>query len=162
MIMRTWGAAVFLVLVGLWTAPSSAADSDRHSGYYFPTPRTEEIYKARAKALPETNRKRRIGFTTALYGQMATLPYAPPYAVFAKGEEADKLIIVALRDGEMNTIYRARAVLAMMTANARSSQYFQDHHVEDYFTFFDLAVLLGFTQITVSDGHRFAHRILLR
>lgn len=158
--MRGVAIGLFLWLAaGPWTA---WAAQDRHAGYYFPTPRSEETYKARAKTLPDANRARRIGFTIGLTSQMQNLPYPPPFAIFAKGEEAEKLIIVGLREGEMNTIYRARAVLAILTASARSSQFFQDHHVDDYFTFFDLAKLLGFTQITVSDGHRFAHRILIQ
>ena len=40
-------------------------------------------------------------------------------------------------------------------------QLVRDMKVDDIFTFFDLARLLGFTEITVSDGETFAHQIKL-
>jgi hypothetical protein len=54
-----------------------------------------------------------------------------------------------------------RAVLATMTAVARTMPIFVDNGVEDHFTFFDLAKILGFEQITVTDGDSFAHQVFL-
>ncbi|MCE7897559.1 MAG: hypothetical protein DYH19_12425, partial [Gammaproteobacteria bacterium PRO8] len=87
--------------------------------------------------------------------------YAPPYAVFAKGNDSEKLIIVGLRDGELNTIYRARALLATFTAVARATSFFQQNTQPDEATFLDLLKLLGFRQVTISDGHDFAHQIII-
>ena len=81
--------------------------------------------------------------------------------MFAKGTEAEKLIIVALVDGRIDTIYRARAVLANMTAAARMLPAFQEMGVQDWFTFLDLAHMLGFKKITISDGRDFAHQLLI-
>lgn len=158
---RALGLLAALAVLAL-VAPGEAGKVDRHTGYYYPAPRTEEVYTARAQTLPEGDRARRIGFVTSLSLQMQSNAYSPPFAVFAKGEDAEKMIIVGLRDGELNTIYRARALFAMLTASARGSQFFVDHHVEDYFTFFDLAKLLGFSQITISDGQRFSHRVTIK
>ena len=91
--------------------------------------------------------------------QMMSNPYPPPFAIFAKGDEAEKLIIVGLYFNSYNTLYRMRALLAILTASSRMTPFFNEVGVEDYFTFFDLAKLLGYTQITVSDGRDFAHRI---
>jgi len=49
-----------------------------------------------------------------------------------------------------------------MTAVARGTQLFRDDPEADRYTFFDLAHLLGFEQITFTDGASFAHRIELR
>lgn len=135
------------------------ANGDRHAGYYYPEPATSERYEARARRLPEAKRALRIGFVTGISQQMSGRPYAPPYAIFAKGGEAEKMIIVALADGPLDTLYRARAVLADLTAMARVLPIFQELGVQEWFTFFDLAKMLGFTQITVSDGRAFAHQI---
>ncbi len=132
---------------------------ERHAGYYYPPPKTQETYVARAKTLPDSDRKRRLGFVTAMTAQMMSNPYPPPFAIFAKGDAAEKLIIVGLYENSYNTLYRMRGLLAMLTASARMTPFFNEAGVEDYFTFFDLAKLLGFTQITVSDGRDFAHRI---
>jgi hypothetical protein len=94
--------------------PAVSAE-DRHAGYYYPPPMSEEVYKARARTLPEANRSMRIRFVTGVTQQLQTRPFPPTAAMFAKGAEAEKLIIVALEDGRIDTIYRARALFANLT-----------------------------------------------
>lgn len=136
--------------------------SERHAGYYYPPPETTETYIARATPLAGAVRRRRLGFVTALSAEMQGRPYPPDYVVFAKGAQSEKLIIVAVQQGRYDTIFRMRALLATLTAAARLTPLFQELEVDDVYTFFDLATMLGFRQITVSDGERFAHRIYLR
>jgi hypothetical protein len=146
------------------SGPAAAQDNaqdDRHVGYYYPQPQSHEVYKARAKTLPEAGRRQRIQFVTGVTNQLLAQPYPPTAAMFAKGSEAEKLIIVALEDGRIDTLYRARAVFANLTAVARVTPIFQEFGVEDFFTFFDLAKMLGFVQITISDGRDFAHQVSL-
>ncbi|MGF1595212.1 MAG: molybdopterin-guanine dinucleotide biosynthesis protein A [Kiloniellaceae bacterium] len=155
---------------GIWLAAALAlglnatvaAAQDRHAGYYYPEPTSTEIYDARALTVPETSRKGRIAFVTGITNEQNKAPYPPQAAIFAKGSEAEKLIIVALEDGRIDTIYRARAIFAQMTAVARLLPAFSQLGVEDYFTFFDLAKMLGFEQITISNGRDFAHQIEIR
>ncbi|MCP5155370.1 MAG: molybdopterin-guanine dinucleotide biosynthesis protein A [Ectothiorhodospiraceae bacterium] len=140
---------------------AAAAATDRHAGYYYPEPASSESYALRVAPLPDANRKRRVLFVTEMTNQMLASPYPPPFAIFAKGEEAEKLIITALyRDG-YDTLYRLRALLAMLTARARATPLFRELQIEDMLTFFDLLGMLGFEQVTVTDGDRLAHRILL-
>ncbi len=142
------------------TAVAALAD-DRHAGYYYPDPATTETYKARAKTLAGADRAQRIAFVTGVTLKQRERPHPPVLAMFAKGEEAEKLIIVGLVDGRLDTIYRARAVLAMMTATARATPIFQEYQVEEIFTFLDLCKMLGFSQVTISNGKDFAHQILI-
>ena len=72
------------------------------------------------------------------------------------------MIIVRQQPGALGTIYRARALFATLTAVARRSRLFQEFGVQEYFTFFDLARLFGFTRITISDGESFSHQIYLK
>lgn len=167
-IMRRIGVAVLLGVlcwgVGTRTdlAQAQSAAQDRHAGYYYPEPETREVYEARVPRLPGSDRLRRIGFVTVMTNEMLKNPYPPQFAIFAKGAEAEKLIISSLNENAYNTLYRARALFAMMTAIARSTQLFQEQPNADRFTFFDLAHLLGFEQITFTDGASFAHQIELR
>lgn len=46
-----------------------------------------------------------------------------------------------------------------MTAQARATPIFTELEAESTYTFFDMAVLLGFKQITISDGQSFAHQV---
>lgn len=154
------GAVGVLVLVLGWT-PATLAE-DRHAGYYYPQPASSETYEARALTLADSDRNRRLGFVTIMTRELLSRPYQPDFAVFAKGEQAEKLIIVGFEDGRLDTVYRARALFANLTAMARESELFRDYGVQDVFTFFDLCKLLGFVQITVTDGRDFAHQVFIK
>jgi hypothetical protein len=144
------------------TGPAEDGDGDRHAGYYHPEVGSEELYPSRAPVLPEADRTRRIGFATALtQGQLAR-DFPPFYAVYAKGAEAEKMILVALEAERLDTLYRMRAFLAQLTAVARTSPMFVEADVADWYTFLDLLHMLGFEQLTVSDGRDWAHRYHLR
>ncbi len=147
--------AVTGAATGAWAA------GDRHAGYYYPEPASREVYQARSETLPNADRATRIGFVTGIAKHVSERPYPPQAVMFAKGAEAEKLIIVALVDGRIDTLYRARAVLANMTAAARMLPAFQEMGVQDTFTFLDLAHMLGFKQITISDGRDFAHQLII-
>lgn len=153
------GRILLVALVVALGLGGAAQAAERHAGYYYPEPQTSEIYKARGQTLPDAKRALRIGFITGLANQLLGQSYAPTQAIFAKGTEAEKMIIVAFQDGQIDTIYRARALFANLTAVARIMPLFQEYGVQDWFTFFDLAKMLGFQQITISDGRDFAHRV---
>jgi len=85
-------------------------------------------------------------------------PYPPRFALFAKGKDAEKLLIVALQDDFLDTIYRARAHLAALTSLARSTPIFKKVGATEL-NFFDLLKMLGFKQLTISDGDQFAHQV---
>ena len=161
--MRISAAIVTLGAALVWLgaiAPAGAA-GDRHAGYYYPEPATREVYEARSSTLPEADREMRIGFVTGIAQRSAIQPYPAQAAMFAKGTEAEKLIIVALADGRIDTIYRARAVLANMTAAARMLPAFREMNVRSTFTFLDLAKMLGFKKITITNGRDFAHQVII-
>jgi hypothetical protein len=160
--MRFVLAAVLVVIgsVALGAHSVVAQDAvDRHEGYYYPETASQETYVARAVTLPQATR---IGFVTGMTAQQLKAPFPPQFAIFAKGDEAQKLIIVALNDTAIGTVYRARALLAQLTAQVRTTQFFQELGVADFFTFFDMAKIMGFEQITISDGDRFSHQVLIR
>jgi len=163
-------AAVALGGAGIAAAQSAAGKGktetarkgkyDRHEGYYYPPLKSPpEIYKARAVTLAEATRTRRLAFVTELTNQMMRNPYPPPFAIFAKGDDAEKIIIVGLFEGGYNTIYRARGLLAMLTARARMTPIFRKHQVEDVFTFFDFLKLQGFERLTITDGKSYSHQV---
>ncbi len=139
--------------------PVDVSAADRHQNYYYPTITSTETYKARAKTMDDASRQMRIGFIVAQTLGQRDRPYPPRFAIFAKGSEAEKLIIVGLDGHSMATLYRARAVLAQLTAVARSTDFFRHLAVEDVFTFLDLAKMMGFRRITVTDGQTYAHQI---
>ncbi|MFT6582190.1 MAG: hypothetical protein ACJAU6_002631 [Alphaproteobacteria bacterium] len=155
--MKTLGL-VALMMVAIIAGAESTSAKDRHAGYYYPEPTSFETYKARARTLQESSRRNRITFVTNLATDLLKRPYAPEFSIFAKGARAEKLIIVSTRGDAYDTLYRARGLLARLTSIARVSPLFKKHKVDDFFTFLDLCKLMGFRQLTISDGRHFAHQ----
>jgi hypothetical protein len=169
MLHRVLVISLLVLMPGVATAasdgqgtPASNAAESRHEGYYYPKITTREVYKARTKPLPKMDRHERLLFVSATTQQQGSAPYAPRYVVFAKGDEAEKLIIVGLDDQTLGTIYRARALLAALSSLARLTPLLRDADLEDTLTFYDLAKLMGFTQITISDGRTHTHQVMLK
>ncbi len=162
---KAWAMIAGAIIGGLAVlsgGPLAAQPVDRHEGYYYPPVSSQEAYVSRAQTLKDSTRTRRLGFVSGLTQQLAEQPYPPPYAIFAKGDDAKRLIIVSFEDGHLNTVYRARALFASLTGLARLTALFQELQVEEIFTFFDLCKLLGFSSITITDGDKFTHQVTLK
>lgn len=152
------------VPLSAWAQSQSGSESpqdsdDHHAGYYYPAVTSSETYHSRVKTLPDSDRTRRVGFVTGVTAGQTERPYAPTTAMFAKGKDAEKLILIGLEDGPMDTLFRARARLAMLTATARTTAVFRDLDPQSQYTFLDLLKLLGYSQITLSDGRTWSHQI---
>jgi hypothetical protein len=142
--------------------PAAAATEDKYVGYYYPKPSSTEVYESAMQTIAGVDRAQRIQFVTVVSQGTIQSSYRVPYAVFAKGEKADKLIIVGLAPSEFGTIYRMRALLANMTTMSRMSPFFQERTVAEDATFFDLLKLLGFTSVTITDGDKLTHQVTIK
>jgi hypothetical protein len=54
-----------------------------------------------------------------------------------------------------------RALLANLTAVSRVTPFFRENTLPEYATFFDLLKLLGFEQLTVTDGVALTHQVII-
>ena len=147
------------------TAPAAApkaAGEDRYIGYYYPKPTATETFESTMQTIAGAERAQRVQFVTVVSQGTIQSAYRVPYAVFAKGEKADRLIIVGLQQGELNTIYRMRALLANMTTMSRLSPFFQERTVAEDATFFDLLKLLGFRELTITDGEKTTLQVTIK
>jgi hypothetical protein len=142
--------------------PAAAAADDKYIGYYYPKPNSTETYESAMQTIAGVDRAQRIQFVTVVSQGTIQSSYRVPYAVFVKGEKADKLIIVGLAPNEFGTIYRMRALLANMTTMSRMSPFFQERTVAEDATFFDLLKLLGFTSVTITDGDKVTHQVTIK
>jgi hypothetical protein len=141
---------------------AAATDEDRYIGYYYPKPNSVEVYQSAMQTVSGVDRAQRVQFVTVVSQGTIQSSYRVPYAVFVKGEKADKLIIVGLAPNEFGTIYRMRALLANMTTMSRLSPFFQERTVAEDATFFDLLKLLGFTSVTITDGDKLTHQVTIK
>ena len=144
------------------TAAAAPAGEDRYIGYYYPKPTSTEIFESSMQTIAGTTRTQRIQFVTVVAMGTLQSAYRVPYAVFAKGEKGDKLIIIGMQPGEMSSIYRMRGVLANMTTMSRLSPFFQERTVAEDATFFDLLKLLGFASVTITDGEKLTHQVTIK
>ncbi|MBI1774914.1 MAG: molybdopterin-guanine dinucleotide biosynthesis protein A [Proteobacteria bacterium] len=158
---HAWRAGALAVAI-LLTLTGSASADDRQAGYYYPKPKSSELYVALARTLIDSDRSRRISFVNDFTAAQYARPQEPPVALFAKGDQAEKLIIVSLNDGYANTLYRMRGLLAMMTSVVRQTDLFRSLEVDELFTFIDLLKMLGFKQLTLTNGRDFAHQVFIR
>jgi hypothetical protein len=171
--MKTFAAALAIALTAAAlpalaqqakpaAAPKAAATEDRYIGYYYPKPTSTEVFESQLQTIAGVERAQRIQFTTVVSQGTIQSAYRVPYAVFAKGEKADRMIIVGMQQGELNTVYRMRALLANMTTMSRLSPFFQERTVAEDATFFDLLKLLGFRELTVTDGEKVTHQVTIK
>ena len=142
--------------------PATASGEDKYIGYYYPKPNSTETYESAMQTIAGVDRPQRVQFVTVVSQGTIQSSYRVPYPVFVKGEKADKLIVVGLAPNEFGTIYRMRALLANMTTMARLSPFFQEHTVTEDATFFDLLKLLGFASVTVTDGEKMTHQVVIK
>ena len=144
------------------TKPAGEPKEDRYIGYYYPKPTTVENYTSAMQTIAGAERAQRVQFVTVVSQGTIQSAYRVPYSVFVKGDKAEKLIIVGLQPGELNSIYRVRAILANMTTMSRLSPFFQERTVAEDATFFDLLKLLGFKELTITDGEKLTHQVTIK
>ena len=142
-----------LVLAG------AAAAEDRYVGYYYPEVSSEETFERVIRSSPDTGRPLRVDFVNVLTQSQLQAPESPRFVFFAKGDDADTLILVALDDEIFSTIYRARAILAQLTVSVRTGGFFQREDLQYVATFFDLLQMMEFDELLTTDGKTWTHRV---
>ncbi|MGD1924655.1 MAG: hypothetical protein ACFB03_10785 [Paracoccaceae bacterium] len=155
---QSWLAAVLLLVAGA----VSAMAADKREGYYYPPVGSEEVFVRSIASPPPADRSIRTNFINEITKAQLAAPDNPRFAIFAKGGAAQHMIIIALDDEIFRTLYRARAQMAQLTANARGTEFFRANELQFVATWFDLAKMLGFEDIVVSDGDTWSHRVLLQ
>lgn len=153
---------LFALTAGASAAQTLQPDADQN-GYYYPAVTSSEAFERElVRAAEPADRALRQIFLTQLRKGLADADGPRRFEIFAKGKEATNLIIVALDDEVFRTLFRARAVLAGLTTNARSMDVFRTSNVAERATWFDLLKLLGFEDIVISDGASWSHLVALR
>ena len=152
--------ALGLLFVGvLFGLPAWAGD--RHAGYYYPEVSSTETYDLRMGAHADAGRAMRLSFVSHMTKEQAAAEHAPQYAIFAKGTDGEKLIIVGLDEDAFGTLFRARGVMAQMTAFTRELPFLKEAGLASDVTFYDFLGHMGFKRLTLTDGRAWSHRVEL-
>lgn len=136
--------------------------ADKQEGYYYPPITSEEEFDRNIMIGPEPTKDAREAFVLLINRAQLDAPESPPFALFAKGGTSRRLIMVGLEDGYFRTLFRARAVLAQLTYNLRSTPFFVEQNLSTTATFFDLLQLLDFESLTITDGVDWSHRVYFK
>jgi hypothetical protein len=142
----------------VWVSAACAQDS-RYVGYYYPDITSKEEFTRVLPSPRVSNRFVRVDFVTQLTKGQLSAQAAPRFALFAKGETANHLVIVGLHNDTFETLFRARAVMAQMTANVRSLPMFDGEALQFFVTFYDLLQFLEFDSLVLTDGRNWAHKV---
>ena len=149
----------YLTIAAALIFASPLAAEERYEGYYYPEISSSETFERVISDAPPASRGVRVDFVTNLTIAQLAAPESPRFVFFAKGSEAETLVVVALDDEVFRTLYRARAILAQMTSNVRQNDIFRQESLKFTATFFDLLQLLEFETMVISDGDSWAHQV---
>ncbi len=147
-------ATLSLCLLG-----SLATAQDRYVGYYYPPITSEESFERVVRSIPRAGREVRVDFVNVLTTAQLTSPKPLRFVFFAKGQDADKLILTALDDDVFSTLFRARAVMAQMTVSVRKGGFFRSQDLQTVATFYDMLQLLQFDTLVITDGETWSHKV---
>ena len=145
-----------LALAALLLAPSLAA-AQLGSDYYYHAPTITERYVSNTAPLVEADAKRRQKFVAGIVGGLLTRPHPLSFAIFAIGDRTEELVIVSRQEGQLDAPCRARAMHEVMTVIARASRTVGSFGLDESVTFLDIANMLGFSGVTISDGADYTH-----
>lgn len=160
--LTTLALALLTGLAAAGAAAQDGAQDDGRAGYYYPPVTSSEVFERTLAPTPDANRAVRIGFVTQVTQQQLQSPATPRYVMFAKGGDADEMIVVALDDEVFASLFRARAVMAQLSAPARQTAFFVEKRMADVATFYDMLKIMGFTSLTLSDGVSWTHQVAFR
>lgn len=150
---------LMLALVALGSLVAVSAPAEERADYYYPPVTSTEIFDRVLTPTPPADRNVRIGFVTQVTQQQLQAPFPARYTLFAKGSDAQELIIMALDDEVFRTLFRARGVMAQLTAPTRTTQFFVENNLSAVATFYDMLKIMGFKLLTLTDGVSWSHQV---
>ncbi|AXI45702.1 hypothetical protein C1J03_06450 [Sulfitobacter sp. SK012] len=153
MIRFTLAIAAFFATSTLVTA------SDDLVGYYYPEITSEENFDRLIRDEDNSSKSVRVDFVNQITNAQLDSPESPRFVFFAKGNDASTLILTALDDDVLSTLYRARAIMAQLTVSVRQNGFYQQEELQDVVTFYDLLQLMHFEELLITDGETWTHRV---
>ncbi|UWR23387.1 hypothetical protein [Sulfitobacter sp. S190] len=149
----------FAVTFMAFLAATCAAAEDKYVGYYYPEVTSEEVFDRVIRSGNAGSKAVRVDFVNVLTSSQLQAPSTPRFVFFAKGNNAETLVLTALDDDVFSSIYRARAVMAQLTVNVRQGGFFQQQQLQYVATFYDLLQLMQFDELMITDGETWTHRV---
>lgn len=166
--------AVFCLIGGCATGPypqglgasgaetiSTLINESAEAGVYFSPPSSTESRKTQFRLSVDPGPVRRQYFTDQINLVASTPSRELPVIAQAVGAERRVLVLTMVGAGSAPTPYLARAILARATSVIRSAPILAEMGISQDFDIYNVAVVLGFERIVVSDARAFTHEVHL-
>ena len=158
------GACATPISAGPGSPALTAADIDETTGAgrYYPPASSLETADVLFRQMPGIGPRQRQAFVDQV-NLAASTPGGPvPIVAQAVGADRETLVLLyAGGEGPM-TPYLARGVLARLTSIARSAPVIMEMGLSSEFDAYNMASVLGFGRLVVTDGRAFTHQADLR
>ena len=152
--------AIFLLNIFFIFGEVEGRELDGHQ--FYPTPKVIENYKSRRRVLTSTQNKTRIAFVNNILRAFIHRDAKERVFVFAKGKNAENMIIMDSVNGNLNTIFKVRAFIEVLPVLLRNSPIYRKFKNSEIPPFLDLAKMNGFKTVIFTDGDKYSFRFILK
>ncbi len=164
MLRQSLAVAALSVFGALSIAPGDAASADRVAAAdtkagpnsYYPPIVSVDTPEIRFSPKGEVEAQKRLFFVDQV--NLAAAGNSFPIVAQAVGDRNATLVIMNIDSPEAMTPYIARAMLARMTSVTRFLPEISDLGLSAEFDIYNMAAVLGFNRIVVTDGRNFSHK----
>lgn len=147
---------------GVAGSVAAASDETTGAGLYYPPASSVETPDILLQQLPGVGPQQRQSFVDQVNLAVGTPGRSVPIVAQAVGANRETLVLLYVGGEGAMTPYLARGVLARLTAVTRSAPAIQAMGLSSEFDAYNMAAVLGFGRIVVTDGRAFAHQANLR
>jgi len=158
--------SVLMASTHLQAAAQSSTVSDEidtltGAGVYFPPVSSTDTPEIRFEFMEEIGPQQRQAFVDQLNLATAGGERVLPIVIQAVGEDRSTLVIMNIETEAFFTPYIARALLARLTSLTRFLPAVSEMGLSPEFDIYNMASVLGFDRIVVTDGREFSHEARL-
>lgn len=137
-------------------------DARTGAGLYFPAPTSFEEPQIRFPTLEGVGPAQRRLFVDQVNLAASESSRSVSIVAQAVGEDHGTLVFIILGGHSEPTTYLAKAFLARMTSVSRFTPAIAEMGLSEEFDIYNVAAVLGFQRIVVSDGRAFSHQADLK
>jgi hypothetical protein len=138
-------------------AALSAVDANSGAGTYYPAVTSRDAPDVRFVRMAGVGPQQRQFFVDQINLAAVTPGRTMAIVAQATGEDSDTLVLLYLGGEGAMTPYLARGLLARMTSITRAAPAIAEMGLSSEFDIYNMAAVLGFRRIIVTDGRDFSH-----
>jgi hypothetical protein len=147
---------------GVAGSVDAGSDETTGAGLYYPPASSLETPNIRFQQMLGVGPQQRQSFVDQVNLAVGIPGRSLPIVAQAVGANRETLVVLYVGGEGAMTPYLARGVLARLTAITRSAPAIQAMGLSSDFDAYNMAAVLGFARIVVTDGRAFAHQADLR